>query len=186
MANYNDPEYTFGYEGYGDDDRETQRKDGMKQLREHAEALAKQNKELNAELVKIRGSVRKQSISDILRDAGLKTGPSMFYPEDQEPTKESVLAWVEDMREVFNFGGELGRPPVHEQNEQRVPDPLAGTDTSKLSADEIDQLRQMSEAQNGGLPPDNAQAFLDQIRTAGDINELTELTGINKGNMWGR
>lgn len=86
--------------------------DGPKALRDHVKKLEKQladavkaKEELEAEKSQLAAQVKKSSLADLLKEAGID--PKFAARADRdgvEPTAESVKSWFEENREIYNFG----------------------------------------------------------------------------------
>lgn len=89
-----------GY-NYDDEDGQFGDSDLVKRLRKEIEKrdqlLASKDQEFN----ELRGEVRRQSVTSILRDLGVKTKVANLVPADVEPTADAVGAWVKDWEDVF-------------------------------------------------------------------------------------
>lgn len=145
---------------YEYDDENTE---GPKALREHAKKLEKQlaeslkaNEALQGQVTDLTVAVKKSSLTDLLKQAGVD--PKFVVKADRDgvdATEDGVKAWIEENRDFYNFGkpaekdgavGEetepTGEPTIPEGMEEGVR-AGQGLDASGVSPSEVSVMSKL-------------------------------------------
>jgi uncharacterized protein YdiU (UPF0061 family) len=137
----------------------------VKQLRAVIKAGKKKNDEYEAEIATLRPAVRKTQLSETLAKLGV-TNPKIagLVPKDVETTEESLKAWVEDYRDIFNIKTSV------ESTDSSADNGSAGStgDTTGVDNDTAAQWQriQSQQSQSGVTTPDAETAQLAMLMAA--------------------
>ena len=127
--------------------------DGIKSLRSALKALKAQINEKDTELSTYRTKVREESLSGLLKSAGVPDAALGLYPKDAEATQEAVTEWV------GKFGAAFGINP----------NPAPGLTPEAVQAM---QTVQAASAQAPAPSPGDAATLLARIQAANNKQEL--------------
>lgn len=152
------------FESY-EDENEAQ---GPKALRDALDKANKQNADMKVELDRLRGTVKTQSVREILRDLGVKPKVANLIPSDLEPTADAVKKWVEEYEDVFGAALRIEAKPESgvDKAEEEAPVVAARPDVDDATANALNRL-QSAEAAAGVVPPDREQAQLAALNAIG-------------------
>lgn len=91
--------------------------DLVKRLRKEIEKRDNALKERDGEFAKLQSEVRRNSVSGILRDLGVKPKVANLIPAEIEANPEAVKAWVSEYEDVFGSARAEEAPKAEEANE---------------------------------------------------------------------
>jgi uncharacterized protein YdiU (UPF0061 family) len=137
----------------------------VKQLRAVIRAGKKKNDEYEQELSTLRPTVRKTQLSETLAKLGV-TNPKIagLVPKDVEPTEESLKAWVEDYRDIFNITTDAATNDAPNAT-NAVGDANGSTDVDSDTAQQWQRI-QSQQSQAGASTPDQESAQLAMLQSA--------------------
>lgn len=90
----------MSYDGYDDDDLESEDSNPLRALRKENRAKEKQIKELQEQLSSLSKAQRERSLADVLTARGLNDKIAKFIPETIT-SEEDVASWLEEFGDVF-------------------------------------------------------------------------------------
>lgn len=123
-------------------------------LRQFAESMQKQNKELLDRLNSIEAERQREKLDTVFNTLGVPEAAKLYQGE-LDP--EKATAWVNSMRGVFG-----GAP----QGEAHAPTPPAVTDDQQAA------LQRMTAAGQNGTPMGNVEAAQSGVNSATNIEDL--------------
>lgn len=144
----------FDYDDYDEN--------GPKALRDHAKKLEKQladaqkaNEALQAQVTDLSGQVKKSSLADLLKSAGVDP---KFAPradrDGADATKEGVEKWIAENKDFYNFGQPKEQEPKADEQEPagepNIPEGMEDAvrasqslDASGVSPSEVDVMQKL-------------------------------------------
>lgn len=134
-------------------------------LRQFAEAMQAQNKELLSRLDAMENERKQERLESVFNNLGVPEA-SKVYKGDATP--EAATAWVTEMRSVFGNGIAQGEPvqaPVQTQ--------------PALTEEQASQFQRMTEAGSQGVPMGNVEAAQLGVNNATDLESL--IAAFNNG-----
>jgi hypothetical protein len=98
------------YDNWNDDSLNVNDSDLVKNLRKEIDRRDKALKERDVEFGKLQDEVRRQNVSNILRDMGVKPKVANLIPKDIDPTADAIKAWVTDYEDIFGSAKVESKP----------------------------------------------------------------------------
>lgn len=141
------------------DDTDNNDSDLVKNLRKQIEKRDAALKERDTEFAKLQDKVRRQEVSSILRDIGVKPKVANLIPKDIEADPDAIKKWVSDYEDVFGAPktsqekpaeeGESADPAEGQEAANGSPQGTANVDPATQAAW---QRMQTSENSTGNVP----------------------------------
>lgn len=132
---------------------------GPKALRDAYDALKQKNQELQDGLASIQKDLQMQKVQSTLSELGIPNAAAEQYKGDADP--EKVREWAVTMKSIFGGGAEIPSTP-------------SGNATHSVTIDDdtAQQFQRMNEAGQSGSPLGNAEAAMNRVADATDIQSL--------------
>lgn len=147
----------MSYDGYDDDDFDSDESNPLRTLRKENRAKDKQIKELQEQLTSLSKAQRERSMADVLTSRGFNKKIAAFIPETIT-SEEEVASWLEEFGDVF------GATPAQPEVQGESVDPR------------LEALQKIAEVQNTGQAPtgDAGQiaALIASARTPEELNKV--------------
>lgn len=96
-------EYDDEYDDVFDDDGVQPGSNLVRDLRKQLRDKGKAEKDLNAEVDKLKSQLRETNVSNVLKAKGVKPKVASLIPTDVEPTEEAIEKWLTEWGDVFNI-----------------------------------------------------------------------------------
>lgn len=133
--------------------------DLVKRLRKEIEKRDAALKERDSEFNKLQDEVRRQNVSTILRDMGVKPKVANLIPKDIEANPDAVKAWVSDYEDVFGSVKTSEEKPTNRDDENTDSPEGQAASQSPLGMANVDpemqaafQRMQIAESSTGTVP----------------------------------
>lgn len=145
----------------------------VRQLRAVIKAGKTKNAEYETELKTLRPAVRKQTVSNVLKD--LKVNPKIagLVPSDIEPTPEAIKAWVDEYGDIF--GATTSTTTTDAANTNTAGDQTGESDLAREARETWERI-QSAESQSGATSPDKESEQIAMLlaasKAAGSDSEL--------------
>jgi hypothetical protein len=150
--------------------------DNPRDLRNQLKAALKRNKELETQLVSVKGDARKANISNYFRDKGINPKLAKYVPADLDPTDDALNKWVEEDGELFNIrpaeqNGDENKPPEGGEGTPGTPGDSGGNVAPEVQA----AWNSINGATSNALPPGKHEDLEAAINGAADYESLRKL-----------
>lgn len=146
----------MSYDGYDDDDFESEESNPLRALRKENRSKDKQIKELQEQLSALSKAQRERSLADVLSARGLNDKIAKFIPETVT-SEEDVASWLEEFGDVF--GATPAQPEVNDEVDPRLE-----------TLQKIATTQATGQAPQGG--PDQIAALIASARTPEELNKV--------------
>ena len=167
-----------------DEDDYTEETNGVAQLRKQYKAIQKANKDMEAELRKLRSQTRTASVAEILKAQNVNPKVARLIPSDVEASEDGIRGWLEDFGDVFNVSGSA--PAEGDGSEVRQ---AKGDSAPAYTADDVAALNKVANASQGAtVDTSKIQALIGQVQSVKSHEEflaLMEQHGVGLNTMGG-
>lgn len=130
-------------------------------LRQFAETVQAENKELKGQLAAIQERLNRQEVESTLSQLGIPVAAASEYRGERDP--EKVREWATTMQSIF--GGQQAQPAPIPVVQQQAPEPA-------LPASMANQYQRMNEAGASTAGVGNSEALQARINDANSIEDL--------------
>jgi hypothetical protein len=155
------------YDNWNEDTLGVNDSDLVKNLRKEIDRRDKALKERDAEFGKLQDEVRRQSVSNILRDMGVKPKVANLIPKDIDPTADAIKAWVTDYEDIFGTSAKVETKSVEPESLTPSADQADPQGTPNIDPEAAAAWMRMQTSENStGLVPTGEDAQLAWLGNA--------------------